>query len=70
VLSRSVRHDRQAHFQQCAHLTASAAEMAARLILYQRPELIKCTENGFLHKMDTKIGAMMTRLFRIVCPKM
>jgi C_GCAxxG_C_C family probable redox protein len=69
MLSRSVRHDRQAHFQQCAHLTASAAEMAARLILYQRPELIQCTENGFLYKMDTKIGAMMTRLLRIVCLK-
>jgi C_GCAxxG_C_C family probable redox protein len=69
MLSRSVRHNRQAHFQQCANLTAGAAEMAARLILNQRPELIQCTENGFLHKMDTKIGAMMTRLLRIVCLK-
>ena len=66
VLSQSVRHDRQAHFQQCAHLTAGAAAMAAKLILYQRPELIQCTENSFLHKMDTKIGAMMMRLLRIV----
>jgi C_GCAxxG_C_C family probable redox protein len=69
VLSRSVRHDRQAHFQQCAHLTASAAELAARLILYQRPGLIQSAENSFLHKMDTKIGAMMMRLLRIVCLK-
>lgn len=69
VLSRSVRHDRQAHFQQCANLTASAAEMAARLILYQRPELIRSSENGFLHKMDTKIGALMMRLLRIACLK-
>ena len=67
VLSRSVRHDRQAHFQQCAHLTASAAELAARLILYQRPGLIQSAGNSFLHKMDTKIGAMMMRLLRIVC---
>mgnify|MGYP002065212958 FL=1 len=66
VLSRSVRHDRQAHFQRCAHLTASAAELAARLILYQRPGLIQSAENSFLHRMDTKIGAMMTRLLRIV----
>ncbi|NNF99804.1 MAG: C_GCAxxG_C_C family protein [Desulfobacteraceae bacterium] len=65
VLTRNNRHDRQNRFQQCAHLTAGAAEMAARLILYQRPELIRYTENGFLHKTDTKIGAMMTRLFRI-----
>jgi C_GCAxxG_C_C family probable redox protein len=69
VLSRSVRHDRQAHFQWCTNLTANASEMAARLILYQRPELIQCTECGFLQKMDTKIGALMTRLFRIVCQK-
>ena len=66
VLSRNVRQDPQAHFQRCANLTAGAAEMAARLILYQRPELIRCTDSGFLHKIDTKIGAMMTRLLRIV----
>jgi C_GCAxxG_C_C family probable redox protein len=70
VLSRSVRYDRQAHFQQCTNLTAGAAEMAARLILNQRPELVQCTEIGFLQKMDTKIGAMLTRLLRIVCLKM
>jgi C_GCAxxG_C_C family probable redox protein len=69
VLSRSVRHDPQAHFHQCMLLTASAAEMAARLILYHRPELIRCIENGFLRKTDTKIGALMTRLLRIVCLK-
>ena len=69
VLSRSVLHDRQAHFHKCANLTASATEMAAKVILNQRPELIKCTEDGFLHKMDTKIGSMMTRLLRIVCLK-
>ena len=65
VLSRGVRHDREAHFQQCAHLTAGATEMAARLILYQRPELIRCIDNRFLHKMDTKIVTKMTRLLRI-----
>jgi C_GCAxxG_C_C family probable redox protein len=69
VLSRSVRHDRQAHFQQCAKLTANSSEMAARLILYQRPELIQCSENRFLLKMDTNIGALMTWLLRIVGPK-
>jgi C_GCAxxG_C_C family probable redox protein len=66
VLSRSVRHDQQARFQHCAHLTSGAAEMAARLILYQRPELIRCTQNEFLKKTDTRIGAMVTRLFRIL----
>jgi C_GCAxxG_C_C family probable redox protein len=70
VLSRRVRQDQKAHFQQCAHLTAGATEMAARLILYHRPELIQRTENGFLHKKDTKINAMLTRLLRVVCLKM
>jgi C_GCAxxG_C_C family probable redox protein len=70
VLSRSVRHNRQTRFQQCANFTAGAAEMSARLILHQRPEIIRDTNNGFLHKMDNKIVAMMTRLLRIVCLKM
>ncbi|MGD2096079.1 MAG: C-GCAxxG-C-C family protein [Desulfobacterales bacterium] len=70
LLSQNVRHNRQAHFQQCANLTAGAAEMAAKLVLYQRPKLIQCTEDGFLQKMDTKIGALMTRLLRLVCPRM
>ena len=70
VLSQSVRHDQKAHFQKCAHLTAGAAAMAAKLILYHRPELIHCTDNGFLHKIDTKIGAMKTRLLRTVYLRM
>jgi C_GCAxxG_C_C family probable redox protein len=70
VLSQSVRHDQKAHFQKCAHLTAGAAEMAAKLILYHRPELIQCNDNGFLHKIDTKIGAIKTRLLRTVYLRM
>ena len=70
VLSKSVRHDQKVHFQQCAHLTAGASEMAAKLILYYRPELIQCNGNGFLHKIDTKIGAMKTRLLRTVYLRM
>lgn len=45
ILSRSVRHNRQAHFKHCTHLTEGAAEMAARLILYQRTELIRCIDS-------------------------
>lgn len=69
VLSRGVRHDRQAHFQQCAHLTAVAAEMAAQMIFYHRPELVQCSENEFLRNMDTKFSAMMTRLLQLLCLK-
>lgn len=66
VLCRRVHHDQQAHFQQCAHLTADTAEMAARLILSKRPELIRSADNGFLLKMDTTISALMRRLLRTV----
>ena len=41
VLTRKVRHDKNAHFQHCARLTANAAEMAAHLILEQRPDLAR-----------------------------
>ena len=64
VLSRSVRHNRKAHFQLCANLTAGAAEMAARLILSQRPNPIQGSADGFLPNMDTKIGAVIIRLLR------
>ncbi len=66
VLSRNVNHDQKAHFQRCAILTSDAAEMAARLILYQRPKLVQGTDEGFLQNMGPKIGAMMKRLFRYV----
>lgn len=70
VLTRKVRHDRQAHFDQCARLTADAAEMAARLILYQRPELVPGADSGFLHKKDTRIGAWINRLLQRLSVKM
>lgn len=40
ILSGKVKHDKKAHFKQCANLTAGAAEMAVRLILGKRPDLI------------------------------
>jgi C_GCAxxG_C_C family probable redox protein len=65
ALTRNVQHDRNAHFQQCANLTAEATEMAARLILYKRPELIISADNGFLHRSDTNIGGAMAWLLRL-----
>jgi C_GCAxxG_C_C family probable redox protein len=69
VLSRNVKHDKNAHFQQCADLTAEAAELAARLILHKRPELITRVDNGFLARHDSKIGAAVLRLFRFFLPE-
>ncbi len=68
VLCRGVTHDQKAHFQQCANLTADAAEMAARLILYKRPELVLPSDNGFLQKKDTIISGMMAWLLRLIWP--
>lgn len=65
VLTHHLRHDRKAHFQLCAQLTADAAEMAARLVLYQRPELIRGGNNAFLQKKETRITAVVMRLLRI-----
>ena len=62
VLTQNVQHDRKAHFQQCANLTEQATEMAARLILYKRPELTLSAENGYLHTRDTTISGAMAWL--------
>lgn len=70
VLSQSLRHDRQARFQQCARFTAEAAGMTARVILHQRPELIPDADNGFLQKKETTTSAMFARLFQMVYRKL
>jgi C_GCAxxG_C_C family probable redox protein len=62
VLSQNVKHDKNAHFQQCAGLTAEAAELASRLILYKRPELVGRITDRFLVKRQSKIGGALLRL--------
>lgn len=64
VLSKKVRHDRKAHFQQCSGLTAQAAEMAARLVLEKRPELVAGVHNGFINKRQSVVGGALLRLVR------
>lgn len=64
ILSRNVKHDRRAHFHQCADLTAGAAEMAARLILRRRPELADRAANGSLFRCGSNIGGVWSRSFR------
>jgi C_GCAxxG_C_C family probable redox protein len=63
VLSKKVKHDKKAHLQQCADLTAESAEMAARLILQKRPELIDRLNNGFIVKRQSGIGGALLRLY-------
>lgn len=62
VLSQKVKHDKKAHFQQCADLTAEATELAARLILKKRPEIITRANNGFIAKRESKIGGALLRM--------
>jgi hypothetical protein len=50
-------------------LTAETTELAARLILHKRPELITRVDNGFLARHDAKIGGAVTRLFRFFLPE-
>ena len=62
VLSQKVKHDKKAHFRQCADLTAEATELAAKLILQKRPELIMRAKKGYLAKRQSKIGGLLFRL--------
>ncbi|BBO68620.1 hypothetical protein DSCA_25500 [Desulfosarcina alkanivorans] len=65
VLSRTVRHDNKAHFRQCADLTAQAAEMAARLVLQERPELVDRADNAFLGRRQSVFSGALLRLARL-----
>ena len=63
VLSKEIRHDKKAHFEKCAGLTAYAAEIAARLILQKRPGLIDRLNNGFIVKRRSGIGVALLRMY-------
>ena len=65
VLSKTVRHDKKAHFQQCSGLTAQAAEMAARLVVEKRPELVARVNNVVLNKRQSVVGGALLRLVRL-----
>lgn len=65
VLSRKVKHDKNAHFQYCANLTAEAAESAARLILKKRPGLATGADKGFLAERESLIKSFFLRLIRL-----
>ena len=68
VLSKKVRHDKKAHLQQCADRTAEAAQLAARLILQKRPELIDRLNKEFIAKRDSGIGGALLRMYHYLIP--
>ena len=63
VLSRKVKNDPKAHFKQCTGFTGQGAQMAARILLQARPELIQKANPDFLARADTRAGAVANRFF-------
>ena len=65
VLSKKFKHDKKAHFHRCADLTAQAAEMAARLVLQKRPELIALTNTDPCAKRKSTLKSRFFRCLRL-----
>ncbi len=68
VLTRKVKGDRKAHFDQCAEFTAQAAASAARLILEKRPELarfagaaVSVRSPGFRSRLVSRVKDLLSR---------
>jgi C_GCAxxG_C_C family probable redox protein len=66
VLSKDVSLDKKTHIKQCADLTAQAAELATRLILQKRPELLIRDNDEFLARRESIIGGALFRLFHLL----
>ena len=65
MLTKKVMYDKKAHFRMCTGLTTEATELAARLILLKRPEIMHRVNNRFLAKRQSNIGGTILRLFHI-----
>jgi C_GCAxxG_C_C family probable redox protein len=68
VLSKPVKHNKKAHFDHCADLTAHAAELAARFVLKKRPELADVPANGTTARRQSKLKGVFLRLARYLAP--
>ena len=66
ILTKKVAHDHRALFNQCAHQTREASEMAARIILEGRPELLDKADWNFLEKRESRLEAGVGRLFTLI----
>jgi len=66
ALSRNVRHDKNAHHRHCAEFTGKAAELAARLILEKRPELLNNANTKYLTERQSKFKGALIRVFRLL----
>jgi C_GCAxxG_C_C family probable redox protein len=68
VLTRAVKDDEAAHFEQCAGLTGEAARVVAEILFNVRPELAERADRGRLAVRDSKgrglVRRVINRLFR------
>ncbi len=64
ILTEKVKHDKRAHFKQCANLTAGAAEMAVRLVLEKRPDLIPVAGSRPFPRHYGRISGFAAKIFR------
>lgn len=62
VISKKVRHDTKAHFEQCAELTGAAAELATRIILEAKPQLAKIADLEYLTRKDSMLMGTLNRI--------
>ena len=62
-LSKNIVHDKKARFRHCAELTANSAEMAARLVLAEKPELRSSKHRKTSRKYNLITGLPL-RIFR------
>ena len=49
----------KALYRQCAQRTARAAELAAELILHERPELIQSVDHDYLNRNESRLSARL-----------
>lgn len=66
ILTRQVVYGSSAHFDHCAGLTGTAAELAAGIILEHRPELARNADLDYLNRKDSLLGAGVRRFARAV----
>ncbi len=61
VLSRRVKDLPKQHFEQCAGMTGTAAGLATKIILRERPEIITQIDYAFLNKRESKVGSLVRK---------
>jgi len=69
ILTKKVRDDQRALFRQCAARTGEAAEIAAKLILADRPNLVEQADRDFLSARASTLGACLHRLLGSAHPR-